>query len=577
MKKIILLNVFIFLLVIILLLIIPTFFPDVSHISPFHKEIDNSTLIIDSSISYQTINETRVYTTYDFFIPESMNQFPQAINDWVIQNISFNNAVYNFYSPGEISGKRVTDRNGTYIDVLVIQGPKVYWHNPEDCFLFSNWNIDNRTVSRFPLNEMSDSDSAEGKIPENEINVSLGDFRYNLDYFYIFKDRSDFSNVSLMSIMTPADQDKVRSFYLKQAVLQEIFSRGGSGKSASLSGRQNDIIPVPYGENNPPAIQNWLVLGPFESASGDISTYPPSDWEQNWLGASYGKILPEVGQVQAGKQWRVVNGSYGIIELDSIYKPANLTSAYAALYIQSPETQSLFLNVVSDDGVRVWLNGNPVHSRIRLGMGDQNINGITNHRGSSLEDTIPVTLHKGWNILLVELYQWKGSWKYYAQFRRTDNTLPDDLIYSIQRPSYSRPGGQKIFQIGYEDDSAAEFSSEWDVDKDYIIGEGFKEFKRAVSKESPETNIHFQLSSGDAGSPHALSVGVKKIAESSVGYIIVNIYMNNQFVGTYSYPEDWLTKRIVIPSILFREGDNTLTFEWIKGEPYIVWDYIYLE
>jgi len=576
MKKIVFLNIFVFSLIIILLFLFPYIFTDISHISPNTQEIDNNTVEIDTSISYQTANETHVVSSYNFFIPDAMNQVPDTTDTWTTRKISFNNTVYNFYSPGEISGKRIIKADGGYLDVIVIQGPKVYWHNPEDCFLFSDWTVTNRTVLMVPFEEGSGPEAVNRSLPINRITVSSGSQEYHLSYFYLFRNRNDFRNVSLMSIMSPASQDIGGSRYLTQEVLHALF---GNRSPMDIPGSPGSLheTAITYGENNPPAIRDWLVIGPFSSRSTDYAEYPPSDWEYNWLGENTGRVLPAEGQEMAGTVWRVTNGTYGIVDLDPQGSGNNQSYAYAAEYILSPDTRTLLLNVVSDDGVRVWLNGNEIHRRIRVGMGDQEINGIRIPRGSSLEDTIPITLRKGWNVLVLELYQWKGSWKYYVQLRRTDNTLPGDLVYSVQRPSYSEPGGPKVFQVGYEDDSAAEFSAEWDVDSDYTVGEGFKEFKRAVTRDSPESSIRFRLTSADTDRPHYLTIGVKKIAESSNGYILVNLYMNNKFIGTYTYPEDWLTKRILIPSILFREGDNILTMEWIEGEPYIVWDYISLE
>jgi len=272
----------------------------------------------------------------------------------------------------------------------------------------------------------------------------------------------------------------------------------------------------------------------------------------------------------------VYNGSYGIVKLDTLYPNRNSSYAYAAVYIYSNATQTEILNVCSDDGVSVWVNGNQVHSRVRVNLNQTLLRDSKITQGSSLEDTVPVTLRQGWNVLLLELYQWKGSWEYSAQFRRPNGEYDKNLIFDTIKPDSIKDTRVRIFQIGYEDGSADEFSSEWYVPQDYFIGESFKEFPRAVSTMDPITRIHFILDNNSKEVDYELFLKSNFIHYAKSGYLNVNISVNGLFIDQFTCPEDCPQKRIKIPKNALQGGLNTISLNLMSGGEYIVWDYIAL-
>lgn len=73
------------------------------------------------------------------------------------------------------------------------------------------------------------------------------------------------------------------------------------------------------------------------------------------------------------------------------------SSGYAMTYIRSPMEQSGFLLLGSDDTIRVWLNGEPVHQFTRF------------RRGRPDEDRVKVHWRKGRNTLLVKVVNVSGD------------------------------------------------------------------------------------------------------------------------------------------------------------------------
>ena len=81
--------------------------------------------------------------------------------------------------------------------------------------------------------------------------------------------------------------------------------------------------------------------------------------------------------------------------------------AYAASEIVMPEAASALLALGSDDGVKVWLNGEKVHDRWAL-------------RGLETDaDLVPLQLKKGTNRLLLKVQNGKRAGDLFAEFPAT--------------------------------------------------------------------------------------------------------------------------------------------------------------
>jgi hypothetical protein len=78
--------------------------------------------------------------------------------------------------------------------------------------------------------------------------------------------------------------------------------------------------------------------------------------------------------------------------------------AYARTWINSPKEQNGRLEIGSDDGVKVWLNGLVVHA---------------NNASRALQagsDEVDVTLNQGWNPLLLKVTQNTAGWEFCVRF-----------------------------------------------------------------------------------------------------------------------------------------------------------------
>ena len=84
---------------------------------------------------------------------------------------------------------------------------------------------------------------------------------------------------------------------------------------------------------------------------------------------------------------------------------------YGSIVLDAPREQNTTMYVGTDDAVKVWLNGTLVH------------NNPVDRAAGDYQDSFPVVLKEGKNILLVAVYDWKYAWSGFFGFE-------EDAVYS---------------------------------------------------------------------------------------------------------------------------------------------------
>lgn len=179
----------------------------------------------------------------------------------------------------------------------------------------------------------------------------------------------------------------------KSAVITGYFPNLSGVFSVTPEGAE--LEAVTYDGLEPGAfIQKWLVLGPVwikgdqavHRIAFDTHHIDPAEFEPTYDidGKAY--------------QWRLLTDGSGTIDLSYPFGtiPGIL---YAWAEVEMPEETDAVLGIGSDDGVKVWLNGELVHE-----------NWIS--RGVTIdEDRVPVTFKQGTNHLVLKIQnQGGGPW-----------------------------------------------------------------------------------------------------------------------------------------------------------------------
>jgi hypothetical protein len=153
-------------------------------------------------------------------------------------------------------------------------------------------------------------------------------------------------------------------------------------------------------------ITDWNLIGPFNAPDMTYLQvpYPPEkeiNLEKKYKGKN--ELILEWKKIQTEES--------GFINLAGILTPNEQAIAYGLVYVFSPERRQTHLLLGSDDGVRIWLNEELIHTNPA-------------YRGAYPDqDKIPVTLEKGWNKLLVKVLQGGGGWGCYVRFIDPEGVL----------------------------------------------------------------------------------------------------------------------------------------------------------
>jgi len=152
-------------------------------------------------------------------------------------------------------------------------------------------------------------------------------------------------------------------------------------------------------------IKSWRVLGGFPSKDGlehhDTVLAPEErlDWQAKYPGGA-----GEIG-------WQQVDTANGRLDFRRVCKPTDNAVGYAAAVIQSPQAMEAELRLGSDDGAKVWLNGDEILNRKA-------------HRGLGIDaDRAKVPLKQGANLLLVKVSQGGGDWLLMVRLSRAEGGL----------------------------------------------------------------------------------------------------------------------------------------------------------
>jgi len=154
-------------------------------------------------------------------------------------------------------------------------------------------------------------------------------------------------------------------------------------------------------------ITAWKVSGPYTKADADNAALFDV------------AFAPEKKGAQA--QWRIMTAGTSkdrpwLLEFDKDKALAGDNRvAYLRTKVFSPKEQKAQLEMGSDDGIKVWLNGAVVHA-----------NNAT-RPASPGQDKAEVTLKEGWNLLLVKVTQGGGEWSVCVRLRRPDGNKLEGL------------------------------------------------------------------------------------------------------------------------------------------------------
>lgn len=164
----------------------------------------------------------------------------------------------------------------------------------------------------------------------------------------------------------------------------------------------------------------WLVAGPVpvETTGGNpqeeaqVSSFKEDVKPVTVLAKKAVAPLEHKGKQYA---WKLVKTSTDIIDLDQHYSGADFAAAFALAEIRADKEVKTFLSVGSDDGIRIWHNGQLIHDNWIP-------RGVTKD-----DDLVPITLKPGSNQILLKVQDIQQGWGFVVRLLNKE-AVSDHLI-----------------------------------------------------------------------------------------------------------------------------------------------------
>jgi hypothetical protein len=161
-------------------------------------------------------------------------------------------------------------------------------------------------------------------------------------------------------------------------------------------------------------MRKWLVLGPVPYPGHD-EVHGDADISTEELQRAFATDSIDVAHFEPQKtigntayQWALLETEYNSIDLEEWGKEdIDFKICYFWAQLEMPQDQTCTLGIGSDDGVKVWLNGELVHK-------NWSIRGV-----SEDDDRVRVRFKKGKNQLVLKIQNGEGGWGFCC--RRLDD------------------------------------------------------------------------------------------------------------------------------------------------------------
>ncbi len=171
------------------------------------------------------------------------------------------------------------------------------------------------------------------------------------------------------------------------------------GKSSQAIGSELALVGMSLSASDRRFILDWNLIGPFDAPDMSYLQVPYPPEKEIDLDKTYR------GKADVSLRWKKIQTEpSGFMRLENRINPSERGIVYGHVRVFSPEERETVMLVGSDDGVRIWLNGELIHTNPA-------------YRGAYPDqDLVPATLKKGWNTLLIKVLQGGGGWGYYVRF-----------------------------------------------------------------------------------------------------------------------------------------------------------------
>jgi HEAT repeat protein len=160
-------------------------------------------------------------------------------------------------------------------------------------------------------------------------------------------------------------------------------------------------------------LMSWEVSGPYRKTGTDFS-------------GLFDTVFAPENEASGAAKWALVQNASdparpGVVDLLKALGGEQCV-AYARTWVFSPKQQEARLEMGSDDGIKVWINGAAVYA-----------NNIARPLQAG-SDKANVSLEEGWNRLMIKVTQNNQGWEFCMRFLNPDGSRFAGLKAAVEKP-----------------------------------------------------------------------------------------------------------------------------------------------
>ena len=181
---------------------------------------------------------------------------------------------------------------------------------------------------------------------------------------------------------------------------------------------------------------DWQIVGPFENAgrAGHTAVYAP-ETEAFAAGQSFVGKLP--GEPLAWRRFVHEQAPRGaFVNFADLLDPPEQAVGYATVWVKVDKPGRAALHLGTSGAYRVWHDGAPI------GADD------TYRTPTPLQESHALTLHAGWNRLLIKLATDDGLWGFYARLSAPDGRPLPGLVATLEPQSAPEALASEVMASG---------------------------------------------------------------------------------------------------------------------------------
>jgi hypothetical protein len=186
------------------------------------KDVTNYT-ISDTEYWRETDNRLLLKTAYDYNNITEIQKFPQELGDWSGFDYKYPESVYQTLNADILMSRAYSKLNGTpvWIDFINSKAGESF-HKQNVCVTGAGWNVDNDSITEFKI---ADSPNPFIKLYANRLDISKGDRKQVMVYWFMFKKFGGNDAVTMIRISSPVYDNKTTDTFnfIKSFVEGQLF------------------------------------------------------------------------------------------------------------------------------------------------------------------------------------------------------------------------------------------------------------------------------------------------------------------------------------------------------------------